>query len=223
MDLWMICVCWTDKPSFPSFVSTASSFSSQYLFLFLKSSRSCVLLLFTPFTSVICPSVASWRRQFLLRIGPIQLAFLWRILFRSVLFSPIRSRTCSLVSFSDHFTFSILLLLFFGKRNSVFIPVFMISLLMYFLFQYSLFSYNILIVFNSVTWWFAINLFFIKVHEIWYDQYIISATLWKAAIFNTFKCHVSCTDGKIPVKINLLFYLFFTDMGRRWKIDKTVN
>ena len=45
-----------------------------------------------------------------LRIWPIQLDFLGRILFRSVLFSPISSRTCWLVTFSEHFTFSILLL-----------------------------------------------------------------------------------------------------------------
>ena len=38
----------------------------------------------------------------------IQLAFLHRILFRSVLFSPLCSRTSSLVTFSDHFIFSIL-------------------------------------------------------------------------------------------------------------------
>ena len=37
------------------------------------------------------------------------MAFLRRLLFRSVLFFPIRSRTCSLVTFSDHFIFSILL------------------------------------------------------------------------------------------------------------------
>jgi hypothetical protein len=47
--------------------------------------------------------------KFLLRIWPIQLTFLLRILFRSVLFSPIRSSTCSLVTFSDYFIFSILL------------------------------------------------------------------------------------------------------------------
>ena len=29
------------------------------------------------------------------------------------------------------------------------------------------------------------------------------------AVINTFKYHVSCTDGKISVKINLLFYLYF--------------
>ena len=91
------------------FRSTASSFSSQYLLPFLKSSRSCVLLVPTPFTSVICPSTASRRRQFLLRIWPIKLTFLRGMLFRSVLFYPIRSRTCSLVTFSDHFIFSILL------------------------------------------------------------------------------------------------------------------
>ena len=45
------------------FRSSASSFSSQYLLLVLKSSRSCVLLLPTHFTSVICPSMASSRRR----------------------------------------------------------------------------------------------------------------------------------------------------------------
>ena len=66
------------------FRSSASSFSSQYLLLFLKSSKSCVILLPTPFNSIICPSMASWRRQFLLRIWPIQLAFLRRILLISI-------------------------------------------------------------------------------------------------------------------------------------------
>ena len=47
---------------FQLFRYSASSFSSQYLLLFLKSSRSCVLLIPTPFTSVICPSMASRRR-----------------------------------------------------------------------------------------------------------------------------------------------------------------
>ena len=94
---------WIDKRLFLHLRSSASSFSSQYLFLFLRSSRSCVLLLPTPFTPVICPSMASWRRQFLLRIWTIQLAFLRRILFISVLLFPI----CSLVTSSGHFIFSI--------------------------------------------------------------------------------------------------------------------
>ena len=88
------------------FRSSASSFSSQYLLLFLKSSRSCVLLLPTPFTSVIRPSMASWKRQFLRRIWPNQLAFLRRILFRSVLFSHIKSRTCSSVVLEGGWTTS---------------------------------------------------------------------------------------------------------------------
>ena len=91
------------------FRSSASSFSSQYLLLFLKSSRSCVCILPPLFISIICPSMASWTGQFLLRIWPNQLAFQCKILFRSDVFSPIRSRTCSLVTFSDHFIFSILL------------------------------------------------------------------------------------------------------------------
>ena len=102
------------------FRSSASSFSSQYLLLFLKPSRSCVVLLPTPFTSVIFPSMPSWRRQFLLRIWAIQFTFLRRILFRSVLFSPIRSRTGSLVTFSDHFIFSVFLQNYLSKPSKYF-------------------------------------------------------------------------------------------------------
>ena len=109
------------------FQSSASFFSSQYLLLFLKSSRSCVLLLPTPFTSVICPSAASWIRQFLLRIWPIQLAFLRRILFNSVLFSPISSRTCSFVTFSHHFIFSNLLQHHISKLSKYPAPIFIVS------------------------------------------------------------------------------------------------
>ena len=36
-------------------------------------------------------------------------------------------------------------------------------------------------------------------------------------IINTFKYHVSCTDGKISVRINLLFYQFFTVDGTTMK------
>ena len=95
------------------FRSSASSFSSQYLLLFLKSSWSCVLLLPTPFTSVICPSMASWRKQFLLRIWPIQLTFLRRLLFRSVLSYTVKN-------FSDHFIFSILLQNHISKLSKYF-------------------------------------------------------------------------------------------------------
>ena len=85
MDLWKISsissLCSIDKLSFPSF--SISSFSSRHFLLFVKSSRSCIFLLPTHFTYVICPSMASRKRQFLLRIWPIQLDFLRRILFRS--------------------------------------------------------------------------------------------------------------------------------------------
>ena len=91
-------------------LSSVSSINSKYLLLFLKSSMSCVLILPTPFKSVISPSIASWRRQFLLRICPTQLALLLRILFRSLLNSSAHTRTSSsLVIFSDHFNFSFLL------------------------------------------------------------------------------------------------------------------
>ena len=115
MDSWNTCISSLCSIHKLLFQSSASSFSSQYLLLFLKSSRNCVLLPPTPFTSVICPSMPSWWRQFLLRIWPIQLAFLRRILFTSVLFSPIRSRTCSLVTFSNHFISLFLLHYHFSK------------------------------------------------------------------------------------------------------------
>ena len=91
------------KLSSPPFRYSASSLIFQYLLLFFKPSRSSILLLPTPLTSIICSSITSLRRWFLLKTRPTQLAFLRRILFRSFLFSPIRSRTSSLVTFWDHF------------------------------------------------------------------------------------------------------------------------
>ena len=76
------------------FRSSASSFSSLYLLLFLKQIEA---VLPTPFTSVICPSMALWRRQFIFEIWQIQLDFLRRILFRSVIFSPIWPRLFSII------------------------------------------------------------------------------------------------------------------------------
>ena len=72
MDLRKTCfssICSIDKLSSPFFRSSASSFSSQYLILFLNSSRSCVLLLPTPFTSesgymnVVFLSLSDWTRN----------------------------------------------------------------------------------------------------------------------------------------------------------------
>ena len=69
----------------------------------------------------------SWRRQFILKIWPIQLTFLRRILFRNVLFSPIRSRTCSLVTFS--FSSQYLLLFLKSSRSCVLLPTLFTSVI----------------------------------------------------------------------------------------------
>jgi hypothetical protein len=113
-------LCLIDELKFPPL--SISSFI-HYLLLFLKLSRSCVLLLLLlllliPFTSVIYPSMTSRRRLFLLRKCPIQLAFLRSLLFRSFLFYRIRLKTCSLVTPSDHFIFSILLTTFRSCPNT---------------------------------------------------------------------------------------------------------
>ena len=119
MDLWKtICIslCSTDK----LFQYSASSFSFQYLLLFLKLSKNFVLLLPIPFTLVIYLSILLWIRQFPLRICLVQLVLLCRILFRSVVFSSIHSRTSSLVTFSDHIIFSILLQYHSSKLSKYF-------------------------------------------------------------------------------------------------------
>ena len=114
------------------FLSSASSFSSQYLLLFLKSSRSCVLLLPTPFISVICPSMASWRRQFLLRIWPCNwLSYAGYYLEAS---SSVHSRSCSLVTFSDHFTFSLFFFFYFSYSFFAFFFSFSSSFFLIFIF-----------------------------------------------------------------------------------------
>ena len=59
MDLWKIIpYVWLKNCSFHLFRSSASSFSSQCLLLYLKSFKSCVLLLPTSFTFIICLSIA---------------------------------------------------------------------------------------------------------------------------------------------------------------------
>ena len=80
------------------------AYSSLYLLLFLKSSRICVVLIPTPF---IPSFLLQWHHEggnFFSEYDQCN----W-LLFRTVFFSPIRSRTCSLVTFSGHYIFSILL------------------------------------------------------------------------------------------------------------------
>ena len=99
-----------------------SSLAPNVFLGFSNHQRAVYIFLFL--SLVICPSMASWRRQFLLRNWPIQLVFQRRILFRSVLFSPIRLITSSLVTPTGHFIISILLqhrILKFS--NYFFIPV----------------------------------------------------------------------------------------------------
>ena len=90
------------------FRSSASSFTSQYLLLFLKSSRSCVLLLLP--TLLLPSSDLQWHHEggnFFSEYDRSNWLFYVGYLFRSVLFSPIRPRTCSLVTFSENVIFSI--------------------------------------------------------------------------------------------------------------------
>ena len=80
--------------------SSASSFSSQYLLLFLRSSRSCVLLLPILFTSVSLSFNCIIKKAiFFLENYQFNLLFLSRTLFRGILFSLIHSRTSSLVTY----------------------------------------------------------------------------------------------------------------------------
>ena len=95
-----------DKLWFPHF-----QIFSFLLYLLISSSLSQItrssLLLSTPFTFVICPSITLRRMQFIPVICPIQLTFICKILFRCVIFSPILSRI-SLVTLYHHFIFYIL-------------------------------------------------------------------------------------------------------------------
>ena len=69
------------------------------LFCFTNHPGTVLFLFFSIPLSVL---LRQQRRQCLFRICPIQLPYLRRILFRSLLFSPIRSRTSSLVTFTDN-------------------------------------------------------------------------------------------------------------------------
>ena len=93
--------------------SRASSFNCEYPLLSLRSSSS--FLRFLPRLPVtyippsIFPSIARCRRQFLLRMWPIQLAFRFLILCRIFLCSLTLSNTSSFLTWSVQLIFSILL------------------------------------------------------------------------------------------------------------------
>jgi hypothetical protein len=71
--------------------SSATSFKLQYPFFPLSSSRTCLHLLprflFSSLLPSIFPSIMRFRRQFLLKVWPVQLTFLLPILRRMFLYS----------------------------------------------------------------------------------------------------------------------------------------
>ena len=93
--------------------SRASSFDWQYPLLSLRSSSSflCLLprLLVTSICPFIFPSIICYRRQFLRKMWPIQLAFRFLISCRIFLCTLILSNTCSFLTWSVQLIFSILL------------------------------------------------------------------------------------------------------------------
>ena len=103
-----------------------------YYFLFYNFSICRFLLYLTiypPVSQIVkemrSPSAYSflfpqWRRRFLLKIGPIKLTFVRSILFKSLLFSPIRSRTASSFTFSDNLIFSVFLQHYISKLSKYF-------------------------------------------------------------------------------------------------------
>ena len=92
--------------------SSASYFNVQYLLVSLSSSSSCLRPLprlpVTYILPLIFPWVTCFRRQFLRKMWPIQLAFLLFILRRMFLFTLTPCNT-SVFTRSVHLTFSVLL------------------------------------------------------------------------------------------------------------------
>ena len=93
--------------------SRASSFNWQYPLLSLRSSSSFLRLLprllVTSFCPFIFPSITCFRRQFLRKMWPIQLAFRFLISCRIFLCSLTLSNTSSSLTWSVQLIFSILL------------------------------------------------------------------------------------------------------------------
>ena len=93
--------------------SRASSFKWEYPHLSLRSSSSFLRLLprllATSISPFIFPSITCFRRQFLLKMWPIQLAFPFLISCRIFLCSSTLSNTSSFLTWSVQLIFSILL------------------------------------------------------------------------------------------------------------------
>ena len=102
--------------------SKASSFKWQYPLLSLRSSSSFLRLLprllVTFISSFVFPSITCFRRQFLRKMWPIDLAFCFLISFRIFLWSLTLSNTSSFLTWSVQLIFSILLQHNFSKLSS---------------------------------------------------------------------------------------------------------
>ena len=113
------------QPVVPTLFALQLSPLSPNIFFRFLDQQGAVFFFFLLLSLVICPAMASRIRQFILRILPVQFAFLLRILFISLLFSPIRSRTSSSVNFYDHFIFSIFLQHHIWKLSKYFLSNFL--------------------------------------------------------------------------------------------------
>jgi hypothetical protein len=89
--------------------SRASSFKWEYPLLSPRSSSNCFRLLVTSIRPFIFPSITCFRRQFLLKMWPIQLAFPFLISCRIFLYSLTLSNTSSFLTWWVQLIFSILL------------------------------------------------------------------------------------------------------------------
>ena len=106
--------------------SKASPFKWEYSLLSLRSSSSFLRLLprllVTSISPFIFPSITCFRRQFLRKMWPIQLAFRFRISRRIFLCSLTRSNTSSFLTWSIQLIFSIFLQHHISKLSISFTP-----------------------------------------------------------------------------------------------------
>ena len=126
---YAVCLTTGPKPLPKRFLhivrSKASSFKWEYPLLSLRSSSSFLRLLprllVTSISPFIFPSITCFRRQFLRKMWPIQLAFRFRISRRIFLCSLTRSNTSSFLTWSIQLIFSILLQHHISKLFQVFL------------------------------------------------------------------------------------------------------
>jgi len=109
------------KPALHIVRSRASSFKWEYPLLSLRSSCSFLRLLATSISPFTFPSITCFRRQFLRKMWPIQLAFRLLISCRIFLCSLTLSNTYSFLTWSVQMIFSILLQHHISKLPKLFL------------------------------------------------------------------------------------------------------